>query len=332
MTTRELKLFYEEPESDRWLPYDRYPRRFIRRLLRGEPQPGGQRRVFLNLCAGLDRIGVRYRVNDYKYARQNSQELACIVGKGIVLQKVKWKNPILFGASIDWHPVDMPDLLTQFPIKKVLVPGVWVREMFRLYWGENVDVWPVGIDTDLWCPSSAGKKNVDVLLYDKVLWEHDSYETSLIGPIRATLRKAGRSFREIRYGFYREMEFHAALRQCRSMIFLCEHESQGIAYQQALSCGVPIMAWDRGGPWKDPAYYPHKIVFEPVTSVPYWSDACGQRFRDASDFDDKWAEFWNAVTNDVLAPRDFILKNLTLEKCARDYLRIVREIESATVS
>ena len=43
--------------SDRWLPYDRIPRRFVRNLLREPPPPGGQARVFLNLCAGLDAIG-----------------------------------------------------------------------------------------------------------------------------------------------------------------------------------------------------------------------------------------------------------------------------------
>jgi glycosyltransferase involved in cell wall biosynthesis len=73
----------------------------------------------------------------------------------------------------------------------------------------------------------------------------------------------------MRYGYYREGDFLAVLSQCRTMIFLCEHETQGIAYQQALSCNVPILAWDRGGPWQDPAYFPDKVVFEPVTSVPY---------------------------------------------------------------
>ena len=43
------------------------------------------------------------------------------------------------------------------------------------------------------------------------------------------------------------------------MIFLCEHETQGIAYQQALSRNVPILAWDRGGDWQDPTYYPERV-------------------------------------------------------------------------
>src|SRR5207244_6064557 len=118
--------------------------------------------------------------------------------------------------------------------------------------------WPVGIDTELWRPAKADYKTIDVLLYDKVRWDHDRFEIALIEPIRRALRALGRSFRQFRYGYYREADYRRALSECRVMVFLCEHETQGIAYQQALSCDVPILAWDRGGYWQDPAYYPQK--------------------------------------------------------------------------
>jgi glycosyltransferase involved in cell wall biosynthesis len=327
-----LNLFYEEPEGDRWLPFDRYPRRVIRRIVRGKPRPGGQTRVFLNLRAGLDRIGVPYRVNDYRHARKNPHELACIVGKPCVLDKIKWKNPILFGAAVYSHPLDDPQLLERLPIKRILVPGPWMRDMCKPYWGDAVEAWPVGVDTELWRPSEAAEKSADVLLYDKVRWEHDRYEAILIEPIRAMLRRYGCSFREMRYGHYREKEFHTALDQCRAMIFLCEHETQGIAYQQALSCGVPIFAWDRGGYWRDPSYYPDKVKFGPVTSVPYWDERCGERFIDTADFAEKWQGFWEGAKAGHFKPRDYIVENLTLEKCARDYVEIIRKLESASES
>lgn len=110
------------------------------------------------------------------------------------------------------------------------------------------------------------------------------------------------------------------------MVFLCEHETQGIAYQQALACGVPIFAWDRGGHWWDPAYFPHKAEFAPVTSVPYWDDRCGRRFADLSDFRTGWEEFWDGVGGEAFRSRDYVLENLTLEKCACDYLRIAGEL------
>lgn len=118
-----LNIFYENPDGDRWVPFDRYPRRIIRRAVRGKLQPGGQMRVFLNLCVGLDRIGVPYRVNDYRHARKNLDELACIVGKPCVLDKIEWKNPILFGAAVYSHPLDDPHLLERLPVKKISCLG-----------------------------------------------------------------------------------------------------------------------------------------------------------------------------------------------------------------
>lgn len=321
-----LNLFYEEPDSDRWLPLDRHARKAIRRLLRGKPRPGGQARVFLNLRAGLDRIGVGYRVNDYGHVRRHPRELACVIGKPFVLDKIVWENPILFGAAVYSHPIDAPSLLDRLPIRKILVPGPWMKVMCEPYWGKAVEAWPVGIDTELWRPAPRVTKKIDVLLYDKVRWEHEGYETSLIEPIRRILRNTERSFTEIRYGHYREEVFLEMLTQCRTMIFLCEHETQGIAYQQALSCGVPILAWDRGGAWRDPTYFPDKVDFSPVTSVPYWDERCGRRFADAKDFAAEWHEFWEGAQSIRYRPRDFVLENLTLEKSAREYVDFARRI------
>jgi glycosyltransferase involved in cell wall biosynthesis len=321
-----LNLFYEEPESDRWLPFDRYPRRVVRRLLRGPSQVGGHKRMFLNLCAGLDRIGVEYRVNDYRWALRNSHALACIVGKPHVLDKLDWKNPILFGAAVFSHPSDDPKLFERLPVRKVLLPGAWMKEMWKPYWDEAIAVWPVGIDTDRWRPVNAAQKQTDVLLYDKVQWDHEQYETRLIDLIRRKLRASGRSFREIRSGFYREEEFRSALAECRSMIFLCEHETQGIAYLQALSCDVPILAWNLGGYWLDPGYFPHKVKFQPVASVPYWDSRCGRTFASVEEFDDAWDRFWDEAQSGHFSPRNYVVENLTLEQCARQYIQHARSV------
>lgn len=321
-----LNLFYQESDDDRWFPYDRYPRALIRRLVRGPRRPGGHTRVFLNLCDGLRRIGIPFRINDFGFARRSPSALACIVGQPFLLDKTKWKNPILFGAAVYSHPIDDLSLLQRLPVKKILVPGPWMREMCEPHWDDAVVDWPVGIDTELWTATKPNEKPIDVLLYDKVRWEHQQYEETLLEPIRATLRRFGITFLEIRYGHYREDDFREALSKCRSMIFLCEHETQGIAYQQALSCGVPIFAWDRGGPWRDPSYYPHKVVFAPVTSVPYWDNRCGMKFKDASEFAARWPDFRERMKAGRFAPRDYILENLTLEKCAHRYVEIARSI------
>jgi glycosyltransferase involved in cell wall biosynthesis len=294
-------------------------------MLRGKVQPGGQMRVFLNLCAGLDQLKVPYRVNDYKYAASHPHEVVGIVGKPHVLNRVEWRNPIVFGAAVYSHPSDDPDLLRRLAIRKVLVPGEWMREMCAPAWGDSVRTWPVGIDTERWSPAAPEEKNIDVLLYDKVMWERGRAERELIEPIKAQLQRAQMSVVTLRYGAYREEEFQRLLARSRMMIFLCEHETQGIAYQQALSCGVPILAWDRGGYWQDPSYYPDKVKFAPVTSVPYWDDRCGVKFKCVEEFPDRLAEFLDRQTTGGFKPRDYILENLTLEQCAAAYVSYYHE-------
>jgi glycosyltransferase involved in cell wall biosynthesis len=319
-----LNLFYEEPDPDRWLPLDRYPRRLIRGILRGSSRPGGQQRVFLNLCAGLDKLGISYRINDYRYAKRHLDELACIIGKPHVLNKLCWRNPIMFGASVYSHPLCDPDLLARLPIRRVLVPGEWMRQMWEPYYGSAVVAWPVGIDTDSWKPHSETEKSFDFLIYDKVRWDHQNYERTLLEPIRQELRRRNFRYFELRYGYYDDEAFRDLLRKCRAMIFLCEHETQGIAYQQALACDVPILAWDRGGYWQDPEFYPDQVKFGPVTSVPYWHDRCGRKFADATGFPEGLDRFLECRSQ--YSPRAYILQTLTLEICARQYLNNVSEL------
>lgn len=323
-----LNLFYEEPDTDRWLPFDRYPRRLIRRSVRSKRQPGGPERVFLNLRSGLEKLGVPYRVNDYKAARKQSSELAGVIGKPHVLDDKEWRNPIVFGSATFSHPVEQPNFLRRHrTIRKILVPGEWMRRMWEPYYGDRVEAWPVGIDTSRWSPSFETKR-FDFLIYDKIRWKHEQFEADLIGPICAALTKRNLPFARLRYGTYREEAYEALLRECRSMIFLCEHETQGIAYQQALSAGVPILAWDRGGFWQDPAFYPDKVRFGPVSSVPYWDNCCGLKFANIGEFHNRLDEFLVGLECERFAPRDYILENLTLENCAQNYLNIWHTVTS----
>lgn len=286
-------------------------------------------RVFLNLCAGLDELGLRYRVNDFRHIRRNPDETACIIGKPGLLDTIKWRNPMVFGAAIYSHPIERPTLMSEFPkMRRLLVPGEWMRRMCEPFWGDKVRVWPVGIDTKRWSPHGTVEKDIDVLIYDKIRWRREEVVPLLLEPVRNTLRKAKLRIHEIRYGSYREEEFELLLQRSRSMVFLCEHETQGIAYQQALSCDVPIVAWDHGGFWQDPSFYPARVRFEPVTSVPYWDDRCGMRFQRAEDFEGVFAAFFAAVRASLFSPRSYIQENLALANCAREYAELVREVES----
>ncbi len=324
-----INLFYEEPDRDRWLPFDHYPRRAIRRIVRGVPPVGGMMRYFVNLCAGLDEIGVPYTINQYRHIQRHPDEVACIIGKPQILNRMDWKNPIIFGPAVYSHPCDDPNLLNRLPIQKILVSCEWFKAMYSQLWNENqIEVWPAGINTSLWKPSANIQKDIDFLIYDKIRWDYDLYQQELIAPIQVKLYQHDLTTKSIRYGFYQEEEFQELLKRSKAMIFLCEHETQGFAYLQALACGVPILVWDRGGFWQDPTYYPHKVQFQSVSSVPYWDDRCGAKFQNINEFPLTLDEFLTKLNSVQFSPRDFILENLTLEKCSRRYLEIFNEVKN----
>ncbi|GAB3903579.1 glycosyltransferase [Mucilaginibacter boryungensis] len=320
-----LNIFYQEPDPDRWLPLDRYPRKLIRRLVRGKAKPGGVMMVALNLMQGLDKLNIPYRFNDFKYIKQHPEETACIIGKPQVLFEREWKNPIVFGAGIFSHPVECPDLLTRYPnIKRVLVPGNWMQKMFEPYYGNKVTAWPTGIDTEKWAPvTRSEEKPVDFLIYDKIRWERDKYVSQLLNPILDTLNNQSLKYTILQYGAYTPTDLQQALAQSKAAIFLCKHETQGLAYQQILSSGLPILAWDIGGYWQDPYYYP-EIKYGPVSSVPYWDDRCGLKFASVNEFEGRLHEFMSLKNKGLFSPRKYILENLTIEKCAADYINIVQ--------
>jgi glycosyltransferase involved in cell wall biosynthesis len=296
--------------------------------MRGPVSPGGTMRVFLNLMAGLDRIGARYRVNDYRHIRANPQELACLIGKPHLLRRFAAHTPLLVGTALYNHPIDDQFLPSRRLIRQVLVPSEWVKRMFSSMWPNLVTVWPVGIDTELWLPAASADKDVDVLVYDKVFRDHAHHEATLIDPMMAELRRRGLVVERLRYGSYLEWQLHSLSRRARSMIYLSPHETQGIALGQMLAAGVPVMAWDPGGEWQNLEYLLRGVRFGPVTSVPYWDEGCGRKFTGLADFLEIFDEFWCGVRRNSFAPRDMILKQkLTLEEAAHAYVGLVEKYD-----
>jgi len=287
--------------------------------------------VYQNLKKGLDRAEIPYRDNDFRYIRRNPDELVCMVGKPYLLFEYDWPNPIVFGASIFEHPVAYPAFWEHHSnVQKMLVPGSWMYDMFTEHYPEeNLAIWPVGIDVEKWRPKRPqDEKPKRILLYDKVRHKHDRYERVLVDPIRQHLRAQGLEIETLRYGDYFPEDLKAGLERCRAVVFLCEHETQGIAYQQMLASGVPLFAWDRGGYWQDPNFFPDRVRYGPVSSVPYWDERCGMKFETADEFVDRFSDFWERVQAAGFAPRDYVVKNLTLEKCAWHYASIAEEVAS----
>jgi glycosyltransferase involved in cell wall biosynthesis len=108
------------------------------------------------------------------------------------------------------------------------------------------------------------------------------------------------------------------LSKSRAMIFLCEHETQGIAYQEALASNVPIIAWDHGW-WTDPVWQIYAENPIPATSVPLFSSECGEKFKMISEFPKVFEKFWRKLKS--YKPRQFIQREVSFKKSADIYCK-----------
>ncbi|WP_051189762.1 glycosyltransferase [Daejeonella oryzae] len=325
-----LHIFYEEPNPDRWIKFDRYPRKLIRRLFRGPEPIGGVKRWFVNLIHGLDKLGYPYIINNYKKLSKNPCVWALVIGKPHVIEKIPNHINIIYGPGIGSHPLEDNLFEKNNNIKHILISSKWFKEMYDrdLPTPVPTSIWASGIDTNLWKPDQPKLLKGAILIYDKIRWDWDLYNEELLKPINKKLEKEGITIYYIKYGNYKEEQFRNLLSLVDGMIFLCEHETQGFAYLQTLSCDIPILAWDRGGAWKDPAMYPHKVIFQNVSSVPYWNQDCGEKFKDFNEFESIFILYWERVCNFEYSPRKYIIENFKLEDRAQAYINLVNDITS----
>ncbi len=325
---RKINIFYEEPDPDRWIKYDRYPRRIVRKLLRGKAPVGGVQKWFLNLIKGLDELNVQYEINNYKKLKTHKEEWALVIGKPHVIEKIPSYTKIIYGPGISSHPSDELFWGSKPNIRHLIISCEWFKQMYErdLPVQVPISVWPSGIESEIWKPSSDSKRHNKILVYDKIRWERKHYEEELISLITHSLQARDIGLEYIKYGEYKEEDFMKLLTTVDAMIFLCEHETQGFAYLQTLSCDIPILAWDRGGFWQDPDFFPSLVKFEPVSSVPYWDIQCGEKFRGSKDFEWSFENFWTNVNKGFYTPRNYILANFKLADRAKEYLSIVDSI------
>jgi glycosyltransferase involved in cell wall biosynthesis len=325
-TRRRVLLFYRDfPENDRFVRGDRHLRRLLRPVyhrLSGKQKVSGFYMWFSLLKRALEMSGCEVRVNDYRAARRSPDEPIGIVGYPSILDDWSLPNPAVLGPGLLDHPNICPGLMDRSPAyRRYIVTCDWVADMFgRVYAAERCALWHAGIDLSEWADTRAAgadAKSVDFLLYDKVRWDRDRYEPGLINPIREELDRRGLTHETIRYRYYQHEDFRDALRRCRAMVFLCEHETQGMAYQEALASNVPVLAWDNGF-WLDPRRPQWDPEPVPASSVPYFGPECGERFRDIEGFAPALDTF--LARRDTYAPREFVARELSMTGSARLYL------------
>jgi hypothetical protein len=321
-----VMLFYREPEADRFLPFDRYALRWVRPLYRrlaGRQSTTGFRVWFESLIKALRLAGERVVINDAALARRHPRHPVGLVGYPAVLEGYSLPNPTVLGPGLYDHPKLAPKLFDDPRHRAYVVTCRWMRDLFAQYYGDRLHLWHGGIDLEEWPDTRQREKTIDVLVYDKIRWNRERLEPELLQPALAGLARRRLSCEVVRYGRYQQEDYRRLLAASRAMLFLCEHETQGMAYQEALASNVPVLAWDNGF-WLDPRRAQYEAQPVPASSVPYFSDECGVRFAGAAELETALDSFTRGLSE--FQPRRFVERELSLRESARRYLAIYRGI------
>jgi hypothetical protein len=291
--------------------------RYAYRTLRQQQVWTGFYTAFRSLRESLRRAGCDVQVNNFALALRHPRYPIGIAGYPSALSKVALPNPAIFGPGDCGTPEQAPRLLKETGIRRLIQPCEWAAALYRSTCGDSMLVWPAGIDTDAYADASAHAKNIDVLVYDKIRWYREREVPRVLERVTRHLDQKGRSYEVLRYGQHRHDRFLHLARRSRALLFLCEHETQGLACQEAMSCNVPVLAWDEGV-----LVDPQQQRFIPpgltVSSVPYFDHRCGERFR-IDAFEGTFATFWDKLPH--YAPRQYILDNLSMSRSASAYLQ-----------
>lgn len=317
---RTVLLFYEDIERDRVLRHDRYVTRAARRLYHAVThgqRVSGFEIVFGLLVRALREAGCRVVVNNPALAQRHPEHPIGIAGYPHVLDRWRLPNPAVLGPGLFDHPAERPTLMQDPRFRSYLVPCDWMQTMFAPYYPDACRLWFGGIDVAEWPDTTHAPKDIDFLIYDKIRWNRGTLVPGLLEPIERELDRRGLRHQRVLRGAYDHVGFRTLLSRSRAMLFVAEHETQGLAYQEAMACGVPILAWDPER-WMDPnrpRWTDEEVV---ASSVPFFSPACGERFRDLDGFAAALDSFQER--HGSYAPRAYVRDALSFERSAALYL------------
>ena len=268
----------------------------------------GPHKVVKNLLMSLDQEKIDYAINEEKYEhnfllqyndiaheKHSKMELdTCIIGPQVWLFDT-------YGQFLIEH---------QDYYKKMIAPSQWVKDKFinKFNLPENkISVWPVGIET------FNNKRNItyDCLIYFK---RRDQKE---LDAVKQFLDIKNLTYKMVEYGGYGEDGFKQLVNSAKFCFLINGTESQGIAVQEIMSMGVPIIAWDIKE-WLDQG----EAYRVPATSIPYWDERCGEVFFNIDELDVTFSKFY--ATLDEYDPKAFIKNNLSFECSVKTLLDILR--------
>ena len=163
-------------------------------------------------------------------------------------------------------------------------------------------IWPAGVDTGYWKPDKRIKSD-SILIFEK----QNKGPVGPVLPYADYLRSLGWKVNILKYGSYSHKEYRSLLQKSVLMIGFVIDESQGIAWAEAWSVGVPTLIWENNeNTFRGRTYT--------TSTAPYLCAENGLFFDNLNDFKKKFS-FWERNKKNF-TPRKWVIKNMSDEVCS----------------
>ena len=271
----------------------------------GSSRMNGPRKVIDNLFNSLDQENIPYSINveKYKYNFVIHYDY-----RGYLKHSELTLENCIIGPQV-WFFDEHVKELSHHPerYKSLIVPSNWVKTLaIEKFNFNNVDVWPVGIK-----PSNLNRNiKYDCLVYFKRRSPQELYK------VENFLKSKNLTYNIISYGNYSESDMELLASQSRFCFLLNGTESQGIAVQEIMDLNVPLLVWDVEY-WNDQG----ELYKVPATSVPYWSEICGEKFYNICEMEETFEKFYANI--DKYNPQKYVEENLSYKASVNTLLKIL---------
>lgn len=254
----------------------------------------GPKKVIQNLFRSLEDTGVSFATNQEKY--ENNLFLHWDPYQIDNYATLKNKDKLLVGPQV-WPFAPEFQQLTEYG--KIITPSQWVADLYTKFFDVRGTLnWPVAI----YAPEIEKKDpEIDYLIYFK------SRPRNHLMVVLNHLQERGLTFTLLEYGNYSQEQFKLALSSVRFCVIIDNTESQGIATQEMMAANKPLFVLDQ--PVWDHMGQEYAV---PATSVPYWSNECGEKITRPEEIEDVFDRFYSNLDN--YTPKDFVDRELSPQK------------------
>lgn len=230
----------------------------------------------------------------------------------------KW----LFGPHFSVFPDSKLDLINKAQHNIFyIMPSQWCIDIWKNIFNVKINMFsmPFPVDTvrfnEVYNINSQQRNSV--LIYYK---RRDPKE---LGYLLEFMNNKGESIKMFSYtNGYDENDFINWMHISKYAIILDAGESQGFAIEEMMACNIPLLVWninDLSQEYGENTYPAYK-----TTTIPYWDNRCGEVFCNKDELATTYQLFIKRIADGgIYRPRDYILDNLTVDKCATRFCHLL---------